>query len=267
MNWRKILYITCAVTIVLGLAIYGGCITYDYYRRIEYPCLTKEKHNNNDTITVQIIGDSWAAYHLPHDQELTLLLSKRTGKHIMVKSHGIVGAKTKHIYAALYDTRHGFGNSFNTPPDYCIISAGINDAIAGMGTDNYYWHYERIIMQLLAWGTTPIVLDMPDVNYQAVRKRESLLTRTRHSVSCRLTGSSFPGFTPYRKALKDMLNKKGLRQQVIYIPSTKWNAMGYKDKRHLYLSDDIHLNTNGYRLLDSCIAESMINQVNSKFIE
>ena len=57
----------------------------------------------------------------------------------------------------------------------------------------------------------------------------------------------------YRKELYLKISQDGLKNRMIYIPSTEWNPKGFEDSRDLYLGDHIHLNNKGYYLMDSCI--------------
>ena len=231
---------------------------YDYYswaeeRPTDYYSRRKQA---DDTLRILMIGDSWAAYHHDNDTILATLLQEKLHKPVHVISSGMVGAKTKAIYELMFDTLSSRGTQrlLATRPDYCIISAGINDAIAKMGTQNYCYHYGLIIKQLISTGITPIIIDMPDVGYYSAYKREPLFMRIRHRLSSRINMTDMWCFEDYRNALKAYLSEYHLPNQIIYIPADSWNQQGFKDKRQLYLSDDIHLNKKGYYLLDSCIA-------------
>ena len=232
---------------------------YDYYSWAE------ERPTNyhisriqaDDTLRVIMIGDSWAAYHHDNDTLLSTMLQKKTHKSVHVISSGMVGAKTKAIYELTFDTLSSRGTQrlIATRPDYCIISAGINDAIAKMEPRNYCYHYGLIIKKLISAGITPVIIDMPDVGYYSAYKREPLLMRIRHRLSCLINKTDMWRFEDYRNALNGYITEKQLANQIIYITADSWNQEGFKDKRQLYLSDDIHLNKEGYFLLDSCIAE------------
>ena len=168
----------------------------------------------------------------------------------------MVGAKTKSIYELMFDSISSIGTKklISNNPDYCIISSGINDAVAKMGVQNYCYHYSLIIRHLLSGDIIPIILDMPDVDYEAVFQRESITSNIRHHISSWLTNAPMWSFEDYRKALQTMISQEINSNHIIFIPSTEWNPKGFKDSRNLYLEDHIHLNNRGYYLLDSCIA-------------
>lgn len=243
--------------------IYGIIIVskrlYDYYswageRPTNYH---SSRIQADDTLRVIMIGDSWATYHHDNDTLLATMLQKKMHKPVHVTSSGMVGAKTKAIYELMFDSLSSRGTQrlIATHPDYCIISAGINDAIAKMGTQNYCYHYGLIIKKLISAGVIPVIIDMPDVGYYSAYKREPLLMRIRHRLTNRINKTNMWCFEDYRNALKAYISENQLANQIIYITADSWNRQGFKDKRQLYLSDDLHLNKKGYFLLDSCIAD------------
>lgn len=210
---------------------------------------------NNDSLLIIFIGDSWAAYHSQYDQHLKICTEAKINKTTKVISNGIVGAKTKTIYIKMHDSSSsGTKTLLDMLPDYAIISAGINDAVAKMGTDNYYHHYNLIIKELLSAGIKPIILDMPQVDYRAVYQRESIVAKIRHRISSWYTGAPLWTFDNYQSALRTLTRQREIKKQLIYIPASEWNPVGYMDSRMLYKDDHVHLNEKGYLLLDSCIA-------------
>ncbi len=246
--------------IVCLVCLMSGKRLYEYYswekeRTTDY---TGKKPLSDDTLRVIMIGDSWAAYHQPHDTLLARMLQDKTHKPVSVKSSGMVGAKTKAIYELMFDSISPVGTRtlIKNHPDYCIISAGINDAVAKMGPENYVHHYSLILKQLIANNITPICIDMPDVDYKAVFMREALTMRIRHRLANMIIGTSPWSFEEYRDALKDKLSHNEF-ECVIYIDAKSWNKDGHKDSRHLYLPDKIHLNAKGYTLLDSAIVNAI----------
>lgn len=253
-----------SITLLVGLVYYGNTI-------IEYHSFSDKiftrKHiisKKNDTLIVIFIGDSWASYHSKYDQQLKRCLESRFNKPTIVTSRGSVGAKTKFIYTAMHeDSPTGTKDLIKLSPDFAIVSAGINDAVAKMGTENYCYHYNLIIKELLSAGIKPIIIDMPQVDYKAIYLRESVIAHIRHYISSWYTGAPLWSFDDYRTALQSLLNRNGLRKQIIYIPASEWNPEGYKDSRMLYKDDHVHLNEKGYLLLDSCITSYIYHDIKS----
>lgn len=212
----------------------------------------------HDTMTVIFIGDSWASYHSHYDQHLKACIETKVNKPTIVISKGTVGAKTKTIYANMHNSSpYGTKALLDISPDYAIISAGINDAVAKMGTENYCHHYNLIIKGLLSAGIKPIIIDMPQVDYRAIYQRESLVARIRHRISAWYTGAPLWSFNDYRATLRALISQGEIKKHLIYIPASEWNSEGYMDPRHLYFEDHVHLNEKGYFLLDSCITSNI----------
>ena len=247
---------------VYGILIFSKRL-YDYYSWAEERPTNyhTSRTQPDDTLKVIMIGDSWAAYHHNNDSILASMLQEKLHKPVSVISSGKVGAKTKSIYELMFDSISPIGTHrlIKRRPKYCIISAGINDAVAKMGPRNYCHHYCLIIRHLLSAGIKPIVLDMPNVDYKDVYKRESIIANIRHQITKWLTNAPMWSFEDYRKELEYKINQEGLQTNIIFISSMKWNPSGYKDTRNLYLKDHIHLDRKGYHVLDSCIASYICN--------
>ena len=260
-NYMKKLKILSAF-IIIGSILFiliGGKRLFDYYSLAEerYTIYHTNRIIEDDTIRVIMIGDSWAAYHHDNDTILATMLQEKLHKPVHVISSGMVGAKTKAIYELMFDSISPIGtlDIIKRHPDYCIISAGINDAVAKMGAKNYCYHYGLIIKTLISSGVTPIIIDMPNVGFYSVYKREPFFIKIRHRISSLINRTDMWNFEEYRNAIDTYIKENRLTNQIIYIAADSWNQQGFKDIRQLYLTDDIHLNRKGYFLLDSCIAE------------
>lgn len=253
-------YTSIAIAVVLLLL--GALRLHPYYHLAKKHNMIVDKKSSfpYDTLKLAFIGDSWAAYHHDHDKELEILFSKK-GLPVHVFSVGNVGAKSSEIYGRMFSTTKPF---LMERPGYCVISAGINDAVAKLGKEYYVHHYMLILQQLLELGIKPVVLEIPEVNYRAVASREPWTMRMRHILSSFITGSELYSFDSYKTALIQTIKKTDLQNRIIYISADLWNATGYHDKRGLYLSDEIHLNAKGYEVLDSCIASEIYKDIAKK---
>ena len=248
-----------SVIIAVLLLLLGSLRLHSYY------CLAKSQelimdsivNSPSDTLKVAFIGDSWAVYQHPYDSLLFSMLSN-DGRIISVTSKGNVGAKSKEIYERMFSTTKPI---LMERPEYCMISAGINDAVAKLGKEYYVHHYMLILQQLLELGIKPVVLEMPEVNYRAVAGREPWTMRIRHILSSLMTGSELYGFDSYKVALIQAIKKADMQSRVIYIGADSWNADGYLDNRGLYMEDETHLNAKGYEVLDSCIASEILKDI------
>lgn len=256
---KKVHIILIVFLLIVVCFIYVGYVLRDYYSYAE-ETIPKPTHltQNHDTMTVIFIGDSWAAYHSQYDQHLKTCIETKVKMPTKVISKGIVGAKTKTIYKEMHTySPSGTKELIELSPDYAIVSAGINDAVAKMGTANYCHHYQLIIKELLSAGIRPIIIDMPQVDYRAIYQRESMIAKIRHHISSWITGAPFWSFDNYRVALQSLISQETIKNHVIYIPASEWNPEGYVDSRMLYKEDHVHLNEKGYLLLDSCITSNI----------
>ena len=243
--------------------IQTGYILAEYYSFADEMITQKvKKTREEDSLLVIFIGDSWAAYHSQYDQQLINNLETKVKRPTKVISKGCVGAKTKTIYTEMHAySPFGTKELIELSPDYAIVSAGINDAVAKMGTANYCYHYHLIIKELLSVGIKPIIIDMPQVDYRAIYQRESIIAKIRHHISSWLTGAPFWTFDSYRAALLSLINQNDPKKHLIYIPASDWNPEGYLDSRMLYKEDHVHLNEKGYLLLDSCITSTIYHDM------
>lgn len=246
------------MTIVIALIVIGVTMLipiYQYYQPAEAQLIYRipAKHSD-DTLRVLFIGDSWAAYHQAHDSILATMISSSTNKPCVVKSIGNVGAKSKEVYERLFSSTKPF---ILEHPDYCIISVGINDAVAKMGADYYTSNYVNILDFLISQKIVSIVLDMPNVDYSAVYNRESFSAKFRHQLSSAITRGDFYSFSSYRIALSETLNKLEKHDSIIYVEAQNW--MPNNSAISFYCDDGIHLNAEGYQKLDSCLSIKIAN--------
>lgn len=259
---NRILWTSISLLILICI-LYTGYIIEEYYSLAEEIITQKPtKKNEVDSLIVIFIGDSWASYHSQYDHHLKRCLETKVKKPTKVISKGTVGAKTKYIYTAMHSySKSGTKELIELFPDYTIVSAGINDAVAKMGTENYCHHYSLIIKDLISAGIRPIIIDMPQVDYKAIYQKESLIARIRHHISSWYTGAPLWSFEDYRTALQSLISQEEIRNHLIYIPASEWNSEGHMDSRHLYLEDHVHLNEKGYFLLDSCITSTIYHDI------
>lgn len=251
-----------SVFIAILLLLIGSLRLHPYYRLAKSQELIMDSifKSPSDTLKIVFIGDSWAAYQHPYDSLLFSMFSN-DGRIISVTSKGNVGAKSHEIYERMFSTTKPI---LMERPEYCVISAGINDAVAKLGKEYYVHHYMLILQQLLELGIRPVVLEMPEVNYCAIAGREPWTMRLHHILSALMTGSELYDFDSYKVALIQAIKKADMQSRIIYIGVDSWNAAGYQDKRCLYLSDETHLNAKGYEVLDSCIASEILKDIKKK---
>ncbi len=257
---KKVFLFFITLTIIV-LSVWGY-----YYLRWKHlwvmerpiPIYRVEK-NNDDTIRVLVLGDSWAAMHSDTDSVLCSLIHAKISNPVVVSSMGKGGEISRGIYRLLFDN-----DSLETKRiiekgvDYCVVFAGINDAAANLGTKQFCFHYRLILDFLIQNGIKPVVIEIPDVDIWNVYGNKPMKDLLVDFVRSTMTECRMYSFHEYRNALKAMLLEQHLNEQIVYVPMTCWNASGACVNQDLFLNDRVHLNRRGYERLDTCIAEAII---------
>ena len=224
---------------------------------------------SDDTLRVAIIGDSWAEFHsnLGCDTVFTNHAMRIMPKQpLTCRSRGKGGAMSKEVYHFMfYDwtEEHPWEPDRCTQPlieqhpDYCVVFAGINDAIFQRSTAYYTGNLRNIYRLLLHNNIRPVVMEIPMVDAASAIDYKTFFKREAYHLKAFVMGTRGNQIPQYRQALKDMLQDTGLKDSVLYISANKWNSQGWRDTT-IFLRDHIHLNINGYHRLDSCIASEIL---------
>lgn len=235
-----------------------------YYSNIPYYKPAKEhgklaivSRKKDDTIRVGYIGDSWAAMHGSKNPMLESMLTKLTGKSVIVRSAGVGGLTSKDIYDSLF-TNSKMKNVVEWRPDFCFVSAGINDAHKKMGRAFFKENMRLVISLFLNYNITPVILEIPHYDICFSFQRMIFANKIRAVRSMLWTNSSIDCIDDYVEAYNELLDEQHWHNQVITIRKDQWNSGGYKDKRGLYLDDRMHLNLLGYQILDSTFAAEIV---------
>ena len=224
-------------------------------------------HQHDDTLRVVMIGDSWAGMHRPYNIFLHSQLQEASGCPVLFESNGKGGEKTKGIYQLLFEDKgNGTRALISSAPDYCIISAGINDAAANLGPKQYCHYYCQIIELLLYNQIKPVVLDFPNVNMWTIFKHKPIMDICTDYLKSMMTHCGLYEYSDYREALRISLVERNLMEQIIYIPASEWYGKSYDVNMDFFLNDQIHLNQKGYELLDICLAKKIAKDYNSRRI-
>lgn len=219
-----------------------------------------------DTLLVAFIGDSWADLH-PSSRTDSLVSADwtaRLGKSVRFVSCGKGGANSGDIYRLMFHQNLSI-DSFSSMqllqqrPDYCIVSAGGNDARQNLGKDFYVANYQLIISHLLRCGIRPVVIGMPDLDLETADGGISLNIWYK----CLWLDTKPYNVPEYSQTLRQYLQDSKMIDSVIYVGCESWNLNGYRDAS-LYQADCIHLNTKGYSRLDSCLLSVIMNDVDGR---
>ena len=265
---RKIL-IACILCIILFFTLYR----YYQYRWNHLWVFENERklypvaYHNDDTLRIAMIGDSWAAMRSHDiDNALQSKLNNQTRLPVKMVSKGKGGEKSRGIYQLLFEKNNKNGTKaiIASGLDYCIVSAGINDAAANLGPRLYCHHMRLIIDFLLSNNIRPILIEIPDVNIGHVYINKPLKDLASDYIRSLMSHCKMYQIKEYRDSLKSMIVNKQLMDSVIYIRMNEWNGNYPNINKKLFLSDQMHLNDNGYELLDSCIANAIVVDLKSR---
>ena len=232
-----------------------------YYTPAEKLCGIKVKQNNDDTIRIAFIGDSWADGHKKTKCVMDSIVCHATEKPVIVRTAGISGLTSKNIYYGIF-RNDSMKKTIEWGPDFCFVVAGINDSDRKMGKRYYKYNMKLIIEFLLDHQITPVILEIPSFDILYSFKRRTRQIKLQYLVSMLLTWSEMDCINEYRLEYANLLEEQGWDGKVITIWSDDWNPDGYRDHRKLYDEGFMHLNEKGYLVLDSCIANKIIKHLN-----
>ena len=214
-------------------------------------------HHNDDTIRIAYIGDSWAYNHKKVKCVIDSMIQVQIGKPVQLRNAGVGGLTSKEIYNGIF-TNIELKSAIEWGPDFCFLSAGINDCNKKVGTENYRENMRLLISLLLDNHITPVIMEIPyyDIDYTFWGK--SLASMFKSILSMVWTQSAINCIDSYSNSYNDLINKQQWQDVVITIKRAYWNPHGYKGQKELYTADRIHLNQDGYLVLDSCIASQIV---------
>jgi lysophospholipase L1-like esterase len=183
-------------------------------------------------------------------------------------TRGKGGAKSKDVYYYMfreYTQEFSWMHDICTQPlleqhpDYCVVMVGINDAWKKRPVSYYTGNSRLIIRLLLANDIRPVVMEIPDFEMgewlNVHRRRQRILYRFYSF----FTGVVKDDITPFREGLKEMLKETGLGDSVLFIPVDHWIPAGHNYSEEIYQEDHVHINYQGYHVLDSCIISEILS--------
>ena len=266
--------------ILLSVFGYAGYRAFSFIEREfgvaeELPFYSVGPRPDDDTLRVAVIGDSWAEYHMTlHCDTLFQQYGGRlTIKPIKCMTRGIGGAKSKDVYYYMfrdYTQEFSWMHDICTQPlleehpDYCVVMVGINDAWKKRPVSYYTGNYRLIIRLLLANEIRPVVMEIPDFEMGEWRNIHRRRQRYLYRIYSYFNGVVADDITPFRNGMKEMLKDTRLGDSVLFIPADHWIPQDHHYSEDIYQIDHIHLNYQGYHVLDSCIVSEIINDYNQR---
>lgn len=235
---------------------------YKYYVPTKQMTAYQTAKHKDDTIRIAYIGDSWAYMHQQQEQcMIPQLIKTQTHHPAIVFSYGLGGRTSKEIYETLFADMRLKKLMSEKGADYCFVSAGINDINKKLSIRYYQESMDNIISFMLTNNIHPVILEIPDFDvnkaYRGLKGSSKLLRK----LSMTVNGVPMDCKQMYRKALEDLIREKGYQQKVSVIRYKSWNKDFQDDQKKLYLKDGVHLNENGYAVLDSVIAKEILNNI------
>ena len=244
--------------LLLSCIIVG--LIYTAYRYYTPPCIKEpyQMMNHGDTLRIAYIGDSWAFFHRDHKCQIQIMLEETLHRPVKVHSYGIGGKTSKEIYECIYN-HTDFRQFFEKRGyKYCFISAGINDTYKKMGTDYYKKSMDGIIQLLLYNHIHPIILEIPDYDIQRAFKNQIVSRKLLRQLSMFVNNTPINCKQVFREALDELVQTKGYHNKISIIRYQSWNNDFKNDLQRLYRGDGMHLNDDGYQVLDSVIAKEIL---------
>lgn len=262
---------------VLGYSGYKAYLFIDkeFMAAKELPFYDVGPRPNDDTLRVAVIGDSWAEWHmtLNCDTLFTMYGGRLTTKPIKCMTRGKNGAKSKDTYYYMFRSQtqeYSWMHDICTQPlleehpDYCVVMVGINDAWKKRPVSYYTGNYRLIIRLLLANHIRPVVMEIPDFDLTGWLDMHKYSIRIPYRIFSYFNGVVEDDVTPFRNGLKEMLKNTGLGDSVLFIPADHWIPQNHKFSEDIYQVDHIHINYQGYHVLDSCIVSEIIHDYHKR---
>lgn len=259
---KEILYICIfiAICIIIGIA-------YSFYLYYAPPGLRQPYSIDaipDDTLRIAFIGDSWAFMHKDHDCKIAQMLQDSLHRPVKVHSYGVCGLTSKEIYENIFDNSDFKQFLFKRRCEYCYVSAGINDTYKKMSISYYQLSMDGIIQFLLSNHIHPIIQEIPDYNIYTSFDRQKASRKILRRLSMIINNMPLDCKQLFRDALDELIYKKKYSDKVSIIRYKSWNGDGDQDLDHLYRSDGLHLNDNGYAVLDKAITMEILNLITTE---
>ncbi|MDG1728682.1 MAG: SGNH/GDSL hydrolase family protein [Algibacter sp.] len=218
--------------------------------------------NNKDFFSIGVIGDSWVAR-----KKLDTLLHEgllEKGINNKIISSGQPSARSKLIYQNMFkDSTNKYSSKFliKKHPDYCIVIAGVNDAIGQIGANFYSHHMILIIKNLLYYNIKPVIVELPEFGIVEHINNKNTFNRMRYIISSKFNNKGeIDNIKTYRKNLNKLLMEEKLNDKIIFIDFDNI-CSNYEDCKDIFKKDGAHLNEEGNKLLSENIVNVLTKQI------
>lgn len=234
---------------------------FSYSKELPFYSLTVD---NDTTLTIGIIGDSWVAGGKLDSLLHNGLLEKGLKNKILSSGHP--GAKSKLIYQNLFEEKgneHSSKFIIENRPYFCIVIAGVNDAAGQVGANFYSHHILLIINTLLYYKIKPIIVELPEFGIMETTDKMGFIKSERNKIYAKFTNSGeIDNIKAYRKALVKELESKKMKDSIIRIGFD--NVCSDYDKYRELYANPSHLNGKGKEKLVQVIIDEMIKEITTR---
>lgn len=252
------------IIVIILLLIIAGSITYLGYRYYAPPKQRQPYQTRatpDDTLRIAFIGDSWAFMHKDHDCQIAQMLQDSIHRPVKIHSYGVCGLTSKEIYENIFENSDFKHFLSKRRYEFCYVSAGINDTYKKMCISYYQKSMDGIIQFLLSNHIHPIIQEIPDYDINISFERQKTSRKLLRRLSMMINDTPLDCKQLFREALDELIREKNYTDKVSIIRYKTWNRNGDKDLKNLYRSDRLHLNDNGYAVLDRAITKEILNQI------
>jgi len=234
---------------------------FSYSKELPFNSVTVD---NDRTLTIGIIGDSWVAGAKLDSLLHNGLLEKGFKNKILSSGHP--GAKSKLIYQNLFEGKaneHSSKFIIENRPDFCIVIAGVNDAAGQVGANFYSHHMLLIINTLLHYKIKPIIVSLPEFGIIEATNEMGFIKSERNKIYAKFTNSGeIDNIKTYRKTLDNELESEKLKDSIIQIDFD--NVCADYSKCIEFYSGTSHLSKKGNEKLSQIITVELIRNINAR---
>lgn len=250
-----------ALSILILIVTYFLVDRYSFCKELAYYPLPAD---NDTTLTIGIIGDSWVENGTLDTLLYQNLLKNGISANILFSGHS--GAKTKIIYQNLFkedSAEHSSRFVIEKRPDFCIVIAGVNDAAVQIGSEYYSHHLNLITRTLLHYKIKPVIVSLPEFGIEEHTREMNILSENGYRLASYINnGGEIDNIRKYRKVFDNKLNTSRLKDSVLIID---FDAVCTDHNKfpELY-SNSGHLSRKGFERLSEVISRELVSILNSR---
>ena len=248
----------CSLFIVLTLFGWTAYLSFQYYTPPSYRRPFQMSQETEDTLRIAYIGDSWAYWHKDHECQIAQLLEDTLHRPVKVHSYGICGRTSREIYENMFENSNFKEFLTKRRYEYCYVSVGINDTHKKMSIQYYKQSISHIIQLLLINNVHPIIQEIPDYDIKMIDDKQKSYKKFVRRIYMYFHDMPVDCKQMFRDALDDLICDNGYHDNVSIIRYKAWNNNYSNDLNHIYSPDHLHLNKDGYAILDSVIAKEIL---------